>query len=295
MNGNCLDIGTIQAFLDGETRPDEAVRISDHVAECDACTMLLAQAEEETSMVYSVLDREMNTLVPTQRLWSRINESIAEEKSKTSLWQRLLAFVTVSLSNPFFAAAAGIFLVIGMVATVWTLNSSNTGQATVAGIETPTQTQSVPNASTELVSGTPVIVPATTIKGGKNGVTETKLPEAELKKIVTYANYKESGPKPVGAVPASAQYLPGEESYIKTINELEQGVTPQNAGMKASSQVAYARDMAVVDDSITKIREVVRKNPKNQAAKQILYSAYQDKIDLLKSSAQRDELMASLQ
>ena len=65
--------------------------------------------------------------------------------------------------------------------------------------------------------------------------------------------------------------------------------------MKASSQVAYARDMALVDDSITKMREVVRKNPRNQAAKQILYSAYQDKIDLLKSSAQRDELMASLQ
>ena len=295
MNGNCLDIGTIQAFLDGETRPDEAVRISDHVAMCDSCTMLLAQAEEESSLVYSVLDREMNTFVPTQRLWSRINESIAEEKSKISVWQRLLAFVTVSLSNPSFAVAAGIFLVIGMVATVWTLNSSNTGQATVAGIQTPTQTESVPNVNVESVSGTPVVVPATTTKGDKNGVTETKLPEAELKKIVTYANYKESGPKRVDVVPASAQYLPGEESYIKTINELEQGVTAQNAGMKASSQVAYARDMALVDDSITKMREVVRKNPRNQAAKQILYSAYQDKIDLLKSSAQRDELMASLQ
>ena len=153
----------------------------------------------------------------------------------------------------------------------------------------------MPNVNVESVSGTPVVVPATTTKGDKNGVTETKLPEAELKKIVTYANYKESGPKRVDVVPASAQYLPGEESYIKTINELEQGVTAQNAGMKASSQVAYARDMALVDDSITKMREVVRKNPRNQAAKQILYSAYQDKIDLLKSSAQRDELMASLQ
>ena len=299
MNGNCLDIGTIQAFLDGETRPDEAVRISDHVAMCDSCTMLLAQAEEESSLVYSVLDREMNTLVPTQRLWSRINESIAEEKSKTSLWQRLLAFVTVSLSNPSFAAAAGIFLVIGMVATVWTLNSSNTEQATVAGISTSSQVQSQPSSQSSAIAvpsdSTTAYVPAATTNDVKNGVTETKLPEAELKKIVTYANYKESGPKPVGAVPASAQYLPGEESYIKTINELEQGVTPQNAGMKASSQVAYARDMAVVDDSITKMREVVRKNPKNQAAKQILYSAYQDKIDLLKSSAQRDELMASLQ
>ena len=85
MNGNCLDIGTIQAFLDGETRPEEAVKISEHVADCDTCTLLLAQAEEESSMVYSVLDRELNTLVPTQRLWTRINDSITEEKSRTSV------------------------------------------------------------------------------------------------------------------------------------------------------------------------------------------------------------------
>jgi hypothetical protein len=43
------------------------------------------------------------------------------------------------------------------------------------------------------------------------------------------------------------------------------------------------------------MRKVVRKNPRNQAARQILYSSYQDKIDLLKSSAQRSELMASVQ
>ena len=48
MNGKCLDIGTIQAFLDGETCSEDAVWISDHVADCDACTILLAQADEES-------------------------------------------------------------------------------------------------------------------------------------------------------------------------------------------------------------------------------------------------------
>ena len=83
--------------------------------------------------------------------------------------------------------------------------------------------------------------------------------------------------------------------YIKTISELQQNISAQNASMRASSQVAYQRDLAVVDDSIKKMRDVVRKNPRNQAARQILYSSYQDKIELLKSSAQRDELMASIQ
>ena len=129
MNGNCLDIGTIQAFLDGETRPEEAVRISDHVADCDACTLLLAQAEEESSMVFSVLDREINTLVPTQRLWTRINDSIAEEKSRTSIWQRLGALVSTSFMSPSFAGAAGILMVVGLGVVVWNLNAP-TGQPT---------------------------------------------------------------------------------------------------------------------------------------------------------------------
>ena len=108
---------------------------------------------------------------------------------------------------------------------------------------------------------------------------ETKLPESEIRRIIN-ANYVERGPKKVNAVPASARYLPGEEIYLKTINELNQSVSIQNAS--ASSQVSFARDMAVVDDSIRKMRQVVKKNPRNQAAKQVLYSSYQDKIELLK-------------
>ena len=73
MNGKCFEIGTIQAFLDGETSPDVSLRLSDHVAACDSCARHMAEAEEQSSLVFSALERELNTLVPTQRLWSRIN------------------------------------------------------------------------------------------------------------------------------------------------------------------------------------------------------------------------------
>lgn len=292
MNGNCLDIGTIQAFLDGETRPEEAVKISEHVADCDPCTILLAQAEEENSMVFSVLDREMNSLVPTQRLWNRINESIAEEKSRATFWQRLLAFVSASFANPSFAAAAGILLVVGIVGVVF-LNQRTSSPEEVAATALP-MSEPAQNASEQ--QGPTEIIPIAAndedgvAKGSK--VERSNLSDTELKRIIPTV-VTERGPKKPNVI--QAQYLPGEESYIKTIGELEQGVTAQNASVKASSQVAYQRDLAVVDDSIKKMREVVRKNPRNQAAKQVLYSSYQDKIDLLKSSAQRDELMASLQ
>ncbi len=52
--------------------------------------------------------------------------------------------------------------------------------------------------------------------------------------------------------------------------------------------------MAVVDDAIDKMRREVKKNPRNESAKQVLYSSYQNKIDLLNSVSQKGELMASL-
>jgi hypothetical protein len=292
MNGNCLDIGTIQAFLDGEMRPEEAVKISEHVADCDTCTLLLAQAEEESSMVYSVLDRELNTLVPTQRLWTRINDSITEEKSRTSVWQRVAAFVSASFLSPSFASAAAILMVVGLGVVVWNFNAGDAQGDMASNVQ-----QKPPPAASISQQDLAPIGPVTVAKKedeSKEDFKESTLPDREVERMVR-ANYVQRGPKPVNAVPASARYLPGEESYINTINDLQQSVTAQNASLSASNQVSYARDIAVVDDSIKKMREVVKKNPRNQAARQILYSTYQDKIDLLKASAGRGELIASLQ
>jgi hypothetical protein len=289
MNGNCLDIGTIQAFLDGETRTEDALRISDHVADCDTCTLMLAQAEEESSMVFSVLDREINTLVPTQRLWTRINDSIAEEKSRVSVWQRLGAFVSASFMSPSFAGAAGILMVVGLGVVVWNLSTPNPVGPTIAS--NPVR-ESAPVQAPPSPVDAPQVVSASTDGKKPNRVDESKFSEDQVRRIIN-ANFEERGPKKVTAVPV--RYLPGEESYIKTINDLEQSVTAQNASMSASSQVSYAKDIAVVDDSIKKMREVVKKNPRNQAARQVLYSTYQDKIDLLKASSGRGDMMASLQ
>ena len=301
MNGKCLDIGTIQAFLDGETRPEDAVRISDHVADCDACTLLLAQADEENSLVFSVLDREMNTLVPTQRLWSRINAEIAEEKSHASVWQRFVGAITASLGSPSFAGAAGILLFAGMLSVVWVNWPGATSDiGTVAREETqqiaPERIDQSPTVDVAVTESESMI--STRVSKPEPTVGESKLSDAEIKRMVITANHVERGPKKTYIVPAAAaapEYLPGEESYVKTINELQQSISPQSASMKASGQVAFQRDLAVVDDAIEKMRKVVQKNPRNQAARQILYSSYQDKIELLKSSAQRDELVASLQ
>jgi hypothetical protein len=97
---------------------------------------------------------------------------------------------------------------------------------------------------------------------------------------------------PTAAAP-SYEYIPGEESYVKTIATLNQTVAGQkDVVMRPSERVSYERDMAVVNDSIKKMRDAVRKNPKNESAKQVLYASYQNKIDLLNSVSQKEELLA---
>ena len=80
---------------------------------------------------------------------------------------------------------------------------------------------------------------------------------------------------------------------MKTIENLSSTVENQkDTALRPSARITYERDMAVVDDAIKRMKHEVRKNPKNESAKQVLYSSYQNKIDLLNSIAQKEELMS---
>lgn len=291
MNGRCFEPGTIQAFLDGETTPEVSLRLSEHIGVCDACARALAEAEEETSVVFSMLGRELDTLVPTQRLWSRINETIEIENSRTPAWERFLRSVTVYLANPSIAAAAGILLVLGMFAAVVSLRE-DAGPVVVANgpaIETPRGSESrVAEVTTGSNDGPGTSAPTVAFSN-----ESPQQLEAIAVKVRGKAGHQRIAAQ--RAVYNPDAYLPDEESYVRTIDDLNQNVeTQKETVLTPSTRVSYERDMAVVDDSIRRMREVVRKDPRNQAARQVLYASYQDKIDLLNSIAQREELIASL-
>ncbi|MBK7392675.1 MAG: zf-HC2 domain-containing protein [Chloracidobacterium sp.] len=282
MNANCFDIGMIQAFLDGELTHDESTRISSHVAACDTCALMLAEAEEESALVFPALEREFNTLVPTQRLWNKINDSIETDRNNQSIWSKAWAFLAVALANPTFAAAASVLIVIGISAAV--LLNRAPEQPTVAEVVIP-KTK---------VSTTAQIAPAGDVVVDPRSSTPYTVERASTRyddrRITTStAVYKTS------ASTNNASYMPGEESYVKTISSLSKTVeTQKSETLRPSERIAYERDMAVVDDAIAKMRREVKKNPKNESAKQVLYSSYQNKIDLLNSVSQKGELMASL-
>ena len=300
MNGKCFEIGIIQAFLDGETAPELTAQVSDHIAMCASCALRLAEADEENSIVFSALDREFNTLVPTQRLWTRINDTIAVEKSRLSPWQRFMAvFPILQLSSPTFAAIGGVVMLVSIFAVVNGLREQGS-DADIASVPQPS-IEAVPAKTAEMapvvsdvdMAGTTTVAQSAAVRAS---VKESRIPAEKIRNAVINADLvvpKRNSVRFENAVEAA--YLPGEDSYVKTISDLKQSVDGQkDRVLTPSSRVAYERDMAIVNDSIKRMQSVVRKNPRNQAAKQVLYSAYQDKIDLLNSVAQREELMASL-
>lgn len=279
MNGNCLDIGIIQAFLDGELPHNEIDRVSSHIAVCDNCALMLATAEEEIAVVFPALEREMDSLVPTQRLWAKIDAEIKHENSQTG-W---LATLSSLFASPSFAAACGLVLVVAIGATVF-LNSGKTTTSIASNVQ-PTVTETRPSVQVTNVPET-VVDPRPTLATASQSSRPTAIK----------ASYEAPRSAPVfRTMGSAAEPLAGEESYIRTISTLSKDVEGQkDLVLRPSERIAYERDMAVVNDTIDKMRKAVKKNPRNESAKQVLYSSYQNKIDLLNSVSKREELYASV-
>ncbi len=126
MRDKCFEIGIIQAFLDGELAAELSENVARHVALCDDCAILLAEAEDETAFAFSALESELNTLVPTQRLWSKINDSIGKEEK--SFWHKIYLFI----SNPTSIAFASMLIVFGVFVGILNLQKTEKTENFVA-------------------------------------------------------------------------------------------------------------------------------------------------------------------
>lgn len=296
MKEQCFDEGIMQAFLDGELAPGLLENVARHVALCDSCALLLQDAEEESAFAFSLLDEELNSLVPTERIRANVYQAISQiEEPKRSLWHRFLGFAS-SLANPTVAAFASLLIVFGVFAAIWSFKSQNINTPTAEVVATSNKPENNPVTN---VNYAPVTAPE------GNDSEENKKPAAqnqpryiktvyrpETKVENQRPNIKDQKPK---TNPANVESIDGEATYVKTIATLEDTIKDKkDTILRVSSRISFERDMAVVDDSIKRMKAEVRKNPKNEAAKQILRNSYQNKIELLNSVAEKSELTASL-
>lgn len=311
MMENCLSEGTIQAFLDGELAARAVENVTHHIALCDNCAILLSEAEDETAFAYSALEHEFNALVPTQRLWTKINSSIEEERKSNSVWQKILAGVSsfgFHLSKPSVAAFASLLFVVGTFSYLW-ISRPIPNNGAVAVLDNP-------NRAIEIAKN-PVFTPPapsnpesqeqseTVGSDNPKNVNEGRIIKADNRKTIenrsvnTNINNQNNNRRQIiddqKPTITTLEYIPGEDSYMKTIATLKSTVDGgKDLNLRASERVAFEKDMAVINDAINKMKAEVRKNPKNEAAKQLLFASYQNKIDLLNSVSERNDLMASI-
>lgn len=295
MMEKCFDEGTLQAFLDNELSPELSQAVARHLVDCDPCAILLAEVEEETAFAFAALEQEFNTLVPTQRLWTKINESIEIQHRKRSFWQSVLTFVSgLSFTNPHVVAFGSLLLIVGVVSALIVVKKDNV-PTDVAVTKPPITNGQIAKIENTTPPSNDTVAPVTTVNSApKNTVN----PQYRVEKAV-YVDNKRKPENETTIVyppkPQPAQYLDGEESYVSTISRLERTVNEnKDEVLKPSARFSYEKDLAVVNDTISKMRKEVKKNPKNEDAKQVLFSSYQNKIELLNSVTQRGELMASM-
>jgi hypothetical protein len=200
--------------------------------------------------------------------------------------------------SPSLTAFAGMALAAGMIAIVLSSRvSQSPDTAAKPQINTP---QAVPQ---EAVTQLPV--PAQR-EGSRDIDAPNKAESDRAADGMKYSTTRYRKEKPVVAetpqkraqVEQSPRQTvvidPQEDNYIKTIATLQQNVDYRKDDvLRPSQRVAYERDMAAVEGTISRMRKELRRNPKNTAARQMLNTSYQYKIDLMNSVAEQGELMAS--
>ncbi len=326
---NCYDLGVIQAFTDGEIASDLQEKVIGHIALCDSCAMLLAETEEESAFAFSLLNEQCNVLVPTERLRTKVFESIKETEEKANWWYRLTVSLGladgVNLLNPQLVAFASVVLFVSALAIgVNFYKPMPSGSEVVFIDQSPNKTRTI--AFPDIPVGGVTADPKENSKssdieddeypvqeepdipsqnsnsframkaGGINNGGQTRIVRERKISLKPREVSPKSGKVNAPIAPPTSPNLAGEDSYLQTISTLSRTVdNNKDISLRPTERVAFEKDMAFVDDAIKKLKNEVRKNPNNQAAREVLRSSYQNKIDLLNSVAEKTELMASIQ
>lgn len=297
MTEKCIDEGTIQAFLDSELTPDKSDQVSRHISICDSCANLAADAEAEISFTFTALEREHDELIPTRRLWTKINSSIASESRNRSVWNAVWEFLT----SPPAIAFASILIVFGLFVGLLGVVGPDAGAPVVQSVKDPAPDRPIRAALTQPAaeSETETAVHRQVETPGDVAENDIRIVQANLPAESAAPVVRNSPARLAASVRPADIAVPrpvaGEESYVRTIATLDRTVgDAKDQVLRPSARFSFERDLAVANAAINRLQQEIRENPGNSAARELLRSSYQDKINLLNSVAEKSELMATV-
>ncbi len=331
---NCIEIGTIQQFLDRELSNERAENVMAHCSECDLCAMLLAELETGNVEVFGAIDSEVNLLVPTERLRKKVFASIEEiERKKVSSFERgfknLFGFFGVAnAGSPTLAMAGMVLLFAGMVLGILQMSLfENGGQGELALIERETDLNSLQRDSNGNLSFPGILVNENEKQNTTESETDSteevgqgeivmatgdrlidtpriareldrRFGEGNREKIrAQNAAYR---PQPRRIQPRranrSANGSEGDRAknqFVRTIDKLDSRIAQdRDYLLTPKERISYEKNLAIINDSIKRMKKEVKKNPKNSVAKELLTNSYQNKIDLINSINEQADLVA---
>jgi hypothetical protein len=276
MSSKCLDTITIQAFLDGELPVLEMETAAAHIASCFNCGEASREMEHEFLAIGQAFEPELTLPVPTAQLRARVNAAIDElstgaatHASGVSLLDRVRGWLGgITPQAAFgFAAALVVLVVVGAVVVRNMRTDRPDTNSIIAALNF--------SPGNDLPAWQP---PADT-------------PIPPIIDVVSRPNHAGAG-LPPKFVPKP---LDGEQPYLDTIAEmnhsLHQGDDPET---QPTLRADIERNLAVLDQAIVTSQEQARKNPKDKTAAEFLYTAYQNKVEFLRTVSDQQQLYASL-
>jgi anti-sigma factor RsiW len=287
-----LDEGILQAYLDGELSQAHAAATAAHLAACEACSAMLAEAEDESSFFATAFAPDDSVNVPTAALRARLNASVAQLEAAQESEQRhsqgwSFGGFLASLSGVFTftprAAAAFATLLVAVVAGIIYFSSQKAQQTP----RTPEVAQTNPTTPpAPLVTTTPeVVVP-------KPVETPEKVDKGASYQLASH-RARSNKRTPVAPETQKEEALPGEKEYQTAIATLEKTIKlGGDESLRPALRANYERNLALLDSAIEQTRQVAAQNPKDKDAVGFLMAAYQSKVELLTRVADQAQVAA---
>jgi negative regulator of sigma E activity len=269
---NCVDEGTLQAWIDGELPADDATHVAAHLQTCDHCARLAALTETDNLLLAEGLSTEFAAPVPSERLRQSVYAALAQTQTPNvathnSVWDAISGFFN-SFRPLAYASVAAMMLLAAIVGFVYLKNHK---APAVAQQENPRTVTPPPQDSPEQAA----------VKQPDGGIPKP----ASSKSPELVAVNRPKPPKRRSATEPDATSLTWQtRQYENAIAKLGEALKTQPP-MRPALQVDYEYNMAVIDNAIKTTRDAAKKNPKDPLANQFMLAAYQSKVDFMNQIA----------